>query len=677
MADRDLRVRLSAEGESKVKQAIDGTAQKARQSAREQAKASREAAQAAERAAREKLRAEERAAKQSAAAARKAAQERARADQAATKAAADAVRKGEAEKRREFERTRREQERQERRRQRTIAQMGGFDRGATPGRAPFDLPRRRSAFGGMDASGLAARFGPAAMGGFALVGLERMLSAFVQQQSALLAAVGQRAGVQDVPERQVSGMDFQLGLTRLGGEVLEGDPEEQRRQLAAIQAEILAVAEASNQEPGQLLTALQTLQTEFAAFDFGRRNLRALGDEATRVGADVQVLARFAGLARQQLQLGDMPADRMFDIASEAGLSGAIDPETLAREFAPIIGTFGSVVDREQSLDPEQRLRQFIALSNVVRSGGAEPAVAATQMRSLLASLDQRDVQEEIALATGGRVRGRRRDRRTGETHRIISGGVQLSQFTSEDGAIDLAGFFEALAERREFAGIGAIQGAVGRIEAAQALNTILQRERDEAAGIEDNATFRELVNVDAAAGAARRSVNLANVRSTELMRAREQGIAGQIEALHSLKARSQVSGLTLQEALRERGFTGEMLAGNATTMTLGTAALSSPLARVLESETVRNLANLPHEALGLGIESPLSALGGAIGATRGAKGGAGTGTSSMLAKREFEEALHARPIRVEVVNQPPPSAPAASGGDPRRNDAPALRTGR
>src|SRR5690606_6957068 len=144
-----------------------------------------------------------------------------------------------------------------------------------------------------------------------------------------------------------------------------------------------------------------TLQTEFSAFDFGRQNLRALGDEATRTGTDVQQLARFAGLVRQQF--GDIDVSTMLDIAAQGGRQGALSPEQLSGEFASQVCVFRSPADPNKTQSSEALFRQFVATANVVRSSGLNPAESATATQNMLAALADEDVQARIALATGGR----------------------------------------------------------------------------------------------------------------------------------------------------------------------------------------------------------------------------------------------------------------------------------
>lgn len=655
MADRELKVRISAEGESKVKQAVEGTTKAAKNAAREQSAANRQAARegvdAAKKAAQDRAQADRQAAKASSDAVKKAEREAAAARKRAVREMVSDVKKAEAEKRAEFRRTQQEQQRAERRRARELERR--------------QRDESRGGLGSQDR--MLGGLGSAAMMGASMVGigsLQEVLSGFVSRMSEVADAVGAQAGRQGLGERTAGAQDFALGLTRLGGEVFAGmDAGVQRRELAAVRDEIVAIAEATGQEPGALLQALTGLQTEFSAFRWGRENLRAIADEASRTGSEMETLSRFVGLTRQQLGQ-DLEAGRIFDIVAQAGLEGAISPEQLASEFAPILGMFGTTVDRNGSMGSEDRLRQFVAMANVVRSGGADPAAAATQMRSLIESLDERQVQEDIALATGGRVRGRRRDRRTGQTHRIIQGGVQMADFTNEAGAMDLAGYFEALAAHREFAGIGAIKSTVGRTEAAQALNTILTRQRDEATRGDDNATFRELVNADANAGNAMRTASLRSVMATDAMVARRDAAQTGTEGIAN-EGRSRQANFTNQARtiLESNGMLGEAAAAMYVPEMFGALmANENPVTDFL----------LNNMGLGSLVAARTSASAGQQSvAAQDAQRAAG------IERRDLEEVMRGRPLQVEVINP----SPATEGGggrgdDPRRSASPALRTG-
>lgn len=648
MADRDLKVRLTAEGESKVKQAIDGTTQKARQSSRAQSAD-------AKRLARERAQAEKQAAQASERETKRAEDAKRKAQQATIKKMVEDVKKAEAEKRREFERTRREQERQTRRQRQQEE--------ATRKRVEQDSVRRHNDRGDRVATGLQSMI-HGAIGALGINGLQQAFDGFISRLQSVADAVGARAGRQDVGQRIATAQEIDIGLARLGGEAFhEMEPADRARELAAVREELERVAEASNQQPGDLLRALSTLQTEFSAFDFGRRNLEELGREATRTGSDVEQLARFAGLVRQNF--GDIDVAQIFDIAAQGGLQGALSPDQLSSEFASQLGLFRSLVDPNKTQGSEALFRQFVATANVVRSSGLNPAESATATQDLLASLADENVQARIALATGGRFMGRR----TVNGRRVmqVRGGIQLDDFKNESGQVDLVGFTEALADRQGFGSLESLRSIEGLPQqAAVALTAIISRRRDELAGTNpDNADLRELVNASAEAGHRMRVSGFEDLTRTHAFMARSDAIATTVQGLHS-EAASEAAVRTnaIRTGLEGQGIIGQALSATGMPSVMG----------FLQAHR-NSFTDFLLNSIGQG---DVVALRRAQAVTREATTTASMAKTALpkpLAREDVEAALHARPLQVEVVN-PQPAAPATTSSDARRNTPPRLRTG-
>lgn len=637
--DRELKVRIKAEGQSQVKQAVNGTVATARRAG---------AAQRTE-------------AQKTAAAQAKAAHEGARAAKRSADETVKETQRAERRRRAEFERTAREQERQERR---AAARSRNAGRGGGGGGAP------RGRGGGDDFFGRAAEgFGSWAGGLVGLGAITATLQGILSRMEERSAAVGAAAGRQDLGQRTVGAQQIELGLARLGGEVFKGmDARQRAAELARVRDEIVAIAEATGRQPGDLFTALQTFQTEFSAFDFGRQNLRAIADEATRTGTEVEQLARFAGLVRQQF--GELDVNRIFDITAQAGMQGSLTPEQLSGEFAQQLGLFRSFVDRGRTQDPETLLRQFVAMANVIRSSGAGAAESATLAQNLMASLSDQDVQDRIAMATGGRVAGRRRV--NGQMQDVIRGGVQLRDFRDASGALDLAGYVEALAARDGFGSLEDLRATIGDQQASIALNTLIARRRDEVAGVADNADLRELMNVDAAAGAATRTENLSDVMRTDAMRAQQDAARTAIDGVRSSgRSRQAVLSNAIRTDAESQGVLGEVIAnlpgfaeGLAALTTNDNAATDFLLNAMGRGDVVasRRAAAAAEQTVGGG----------------GAKVVGGGGAAKGDIRDAMREALDARPVRVEVVNPAAaPTSPGAANGDARRSASPRERTGR
>lgn len=430
---------------------------------------------------------------------------------------------------------------------------------------------RRRAPGGLGRLPFGGGVGTAVTG-FAAGGIAAatgaVLGAINQTLQNLTAATQQIAGAQGfqgVGQRAVTAQNFGVELTRLTSEVgaVRGLDLEQQAELARdLQEQILGVAQATNQEPGALLEAMRTIQTEFGEFDFGRENLQALAEEAQRSGDDLNDLARFAG--QFQRQFGQQDVGQLFDITAQAGLTSSLTTGAFAANFAGVSGVFRSAVDPRGQQSSEQLLRDFVAISNAVRTGTGDAATASTQTRGLLFALSDPGTLRRIERATGRRG-GRR---------------VRLGDYRDEEGRLDLSGFFSALSQNRNFRSLEDISQAVPNIRAAAGLNTILQREREGSAS-----SFSRLQSVSQAAGSRLRSQELNRVSNTEQQRQLAVGIGTQVQGIRGVEevsGRSRIASAT-QARLQAEGLGGETIAGFENTINaLAAATQSSPALRSL-----------------------------------------------------------------------------------------------
>lgn len=455
----------------------------------------------------------------------------------------------------------------------------------------------RSQLGGSSglASRFAARLAPVAAGATALATVVSTLQSVAQNLAAVTNAVATAAGGQDVGQRTVTAQNFGVELTRLTSEIgaVQGLGLEEQAVLAQnLQREILDVAQATGQEPGALLQSLRTLQTEFGQFDFGRRNLAALAQEASRSGDEMEDLARFAGQTNQQF--GEIPVDNLFNVAAQAGLTSSLTTGAFAQNFAGISGVFRSAVDPNGNASPEDLSREFIAVANAVRTGTGDAATASTQTRGLLFALSDQQTQSRIALATGGT-----QARRGGP----IQGGIQVGDFRdSETGRLDLGGLFTALSENENFQSLESIGGAVPNVRAAAALNTILQRQREGG-----DRSFTALRDVSAESGAELRGTGIERVLATDFFRQKaiaNQGIREGIENVGERSATARLASQT-QENLRGSGVLGGVLAGFESPVNLlsGVVGTNSPLADFLLSvDSINPRRERTSEGFGLGL---------------------------------------------------------------------------
>lgn len=483
------------------------------------------------------------------------------------------------EHRRQMQDQTRETERAARDEQRALSQRRRDNRGRFTGGDGGGGGRRRPRgggggdFGGDMLGMLGLPTSAAAAGGAGIAAVVLALNSMVQSLGRVTTALESQAGVQDVSQRTTTAADFEAGLVRLGGEVFgQMDPAERQRQLAALAAEINEVARATHQDPGQLLTALQGMQTEFSAFEFGRENLEALGAEATRLNMPVQDLARYVALVNQQM--GELDAQTILDITAQGGLRGALDPASLSTAFAGQLGQYSTFVDPNQAATSEERFRGFVATANVLRQSGLGANESATLMQNMFGALINPQNQRRMRRQTG----------------------VDIRSFRNEQGTLDLAGYMEALESSGRFDDLDEIGQSIHDQQARQAFNTIMMARRKARQGT--GVDIRTLQNVSAAEGGAFRQQNLREVMMTQRERMRGVAVESQIEGFESLQPRSEraTDAARIRERLRAQGPIGELLDTDWTTSGIGALMGNNTLRRFMGGQM-----------LGLGIHAQLS----------------------------------------------------------------------
>lgn len=521
--ERILRIRVRTVGQESVQRSVRGITQSARTAARTQQQADQQTTREAQRNARSR----ERAVIQENRARQRLVAQTARAEAAAEREMARAASATNRQQMREWNeafRARqrmRQREQQEQTRQARRAQQQRTASGR----------RDTLVAGGLATAGVAAAIRVATTS----------LDAITTRLETITAAVGSRAGVQDVGARTATAQDFELNLARASGEFFQGvDPEERARQMAALTDEINHVAVAAGQSPTELLDVLNTMQQQFSQFDVGRRDLQSIADEAQRTGADMQTLATFVGILNQQLGETAPTAERAFDIMAQGGLQGAITPESFAEEWGGSLGQFSS----RTGLQGEDALRQLSALANVIRPGARSDAEAATQTRAFLDSLGDVHTRERIREATGGRQVG------TG-SRRHWEGGTQAFR---ADGTVDV---MQLIADLAPVQGIGSTNSVFHRTEALQAVSSLTRAQRGEGTA----PSVADLVGVDAATASARRAEDLARVHGTSAFESKQIAVQGQVEGIQQLEARAREANdmLNTNEAVTQLNGEGLM----------------------------------------------------------------------------------------------------------------------
>lgn len=632
MADRTLKVRLKAEGENQVKQAINGTVTKSKQ-------------------AQEKARQEARKTKDEQ---KKAAEEGARATK---KSLEDQVRDttaAERRKRAEFQRTLHQMERMDRRQ---MSNRGGvFDRrGGSGGTGGFFTRSAEHAVGNLQSAGIQSVIG----------GLRDVLQTFVGRLEGIQASLGQRFGQRGIGENTANAAEVRLEATRLGNQVFSDmAPEQRARETENLINEINAVAEATNQDPGVLLESLTGLQEEFSAFEYGRRNLHAMAAEATRTGSEMGELARFVGVLQHQLGETAPDAQRVFDIMEMQGRQGAITPEQLARDFGGMFGTFTEM----SGLRGEDALRQFGALANALKTKDMTPAETATLMSNMFTALGNSPTRDALRIATGGREVTRRNAR--GERETVTTGGTTALR---EDGTIDFLRLIEDMSTVNQ---IGSSDVVFRDSQARQAAGQLVSLQRRKAAG-ENVLTAADYVGVDAEQGFSYRNTGFNEVMQTDAMISRNQAISAQVEAIQNSEGRIKQS----------------QVAQEFSNVAQATDGIGGAIMSLLDDMGVDQLVgSIARDGSATGLRTAAKWTGGGQGWLSGSVGGifnslAGMGESvaerfadrtqnaaaASLTREDVSGALHERPLQVTIVG----GMPAPNTVDPRRTQSPRERTGR
>lgn len=369
-----------------------------------------------------------------------------------------------------------------------------------------------------------------------------------------------------------------------------------------LRARINQVAATTVTDQFELLDALQATQGRFGAGAVGGLvdNLESVARAARGAGGSVQALASATGTAATIFGLSTEEADAFTAQLVAIGNEGAIEAENMAQTFAPFLGVFQRSTGQTGAAGA-QNAAQFAALAG---TAFGEDAAARTQAEAVLRQLGRRDVQERIALASGGRARGRGANRR-------IEGGVRIAADGSLGGQVtDPLEAIRALSAQ----GLnpGQLQQILGDSNAVQGfgvLATALQSEQGQA-----------IMGASAAAGRASieggiRSQMTTNATGMELERAR-------IEAFSTAQANMDEYARAVISATRTMGnFEAAHPAAIESLITLKDAAVG--LAGVF---AVLKVSGLASAAGGLG--GGIAAAGG-LGASTAA---AGAGTTAGVA---------------------------------------------
>lgn len=308
----------------------------------------------------------------------------------------DDFRKAEAKKREELARTLRETSLSERRRAQLI-QRTERDIARERGRARADARETLGGAGERFAGRLRGAAGVA--GGVAAVGMAGINAA------QRLASVG---GARSQEELFQQSVDFNQRIAALSAQSgLDAN---------AIRARINDVAVSTGRQQAELLETLEVNQGRFGDVSGAMANLDNLARAANGANAAVGALSLATGTAGEVFQLSSDDADAFMNQIIAIGDAGSIEAANLAETFAPFMGTYQRATG-QTGLAGAQNSARFAGLMGTSYAGDSQ---SRTMAEAALRSMNRADVQERLALATGGRARGR-------GANRSIDGGMRLA----------------------------------------------------------------------------------------------------------------------------------------------------------------------------------------------------------------------------------------------------------
>lgn len=215
-----------------------------------------------------------------------------------------------------------------------------------------------------------------------------------------------------------------------------------------LRARINAVSSETGIGQMDLLEGLQMSQGRFGGIDEAVANLDKLARAAVGANASFGALNLAVGTAGEVYGLTAEEADNYLNTMISLGAAGSIEAEQFAEVFAPFAGVFQRQ-SGQSGLQGATNAARFGALMGTSYAGDSQ---ALTLSEAALRQIGSMDVQERLALATGGRAVGRGANRR-------IEGGTRLSTDGSIGGQV--ADPLEAI---RQIQALGLSPGQLQRI---------------------------------------------------------------------------------------------------------------------------------------------------------------------------------------------------------------------
>ncbi len=520
-SDGIARIRLDLAGREKVRAGITGTTSELRRAQKQMADASKATTAAATRDARARTTAVTR----------------------GTREETAAVKKSEEEKRRQLRDTAREAERSARTQARASRRAEREAGGGGAGRAATGGGRRQTQTSPLQG---------AAQWAMGLASVSSILSQIGQVLSERSNALRAHAGVASATDQLTQGLDFEeltSTVTRQRMQNVRGAPYDRR--LAGIREGILSTATETNTAPLELARGLQVWQETFSDLDFGESSMLATARAAQAMNIEFSEAVNILGEAKDKYRLSAEQTEEFFAVLATQGLAGKITPGQMAREFAPSFGAHRALTGRGGM----EGYRELGAMANVIASeGGGTVPEAATRTEAVIRALNDTTTQEALARMTGGRER-QRRNRFTGERETYVQGGLQVR---NADGSfMALPEIFERMAASEAFSGPGAserLQEVFTDIRGNMGAAALL-RDAQDARAAGGQSSFRDIMGVDAGAGAAFNDLAFREKMSTHSAAMKRVGIQSQVAAARggAVAAGADTAGEAVSESFQSR----------------------------------------------------------------------------------------------------------------------------
>jgi TP901 family phage tail tape measure protein len=153
-------------------------------------------------------------------------------------------------------------------------------------------------------------------------------------------------------------------------------------QLGATKNQLNAIASATNQYPGQLLSALNTLASKGLDPVRATESLNIIGRTATATGADVNELAGTAFTLIDAMGLKPTELPKAMDMLAQAGKLGSFELKDMATYFPQLTAQAKSL-----GITGTQGIATMGAALQIAMKGASDPAQAANNFQNFLTKL--------------------------------------------------------------------------------------------------------------------------------------------------------------------------------------------------------------------------------------------------------------------------------------------------